>query len=181
MEPLSILDDLRIATPCPASWATMEGDDRVRFCHSCSKHVYDLSGLTAAQAATLIQGAEGRLCVRLYRRRDGTLLTADCPVGLRYAVRRRLLRLATAGVVVFATLRSGLWLYANGTGHPELPPVPTGPGVSLTDWTDWAARALGLKQPFRGGQATMGVICPPPMPSGVQGNASATVAPEEDP
>ncbi len=144
MEPLSVQNDLHIASPCPASWHAMRGDDRVRFCDSCSKSVYNLSDLTAAEASDLIRESEGRLCVRLYRRADGTVLTADCPVGLRHALRRRLLRLATVGVVIFATLRSGLALYARGVDRPLLHPAPTGPGMTFSDWADWA-RALKLE------------------------------------
>jgi hypothetical protein len=167
MEPLSVLNDLRIASPCPASWHAMRGDDRVRFCDSCSKSVYNLSDLTAAEATALIRESEGRLCVRLYRRADGTVLTADCPVGLRHALRRRLLRLATVGVVIFATLRSGLALYARGVDRPLLHPAPTGPGMTFTDWADWASRMLGMKPTCR---VIMGTPCPiPPPTSGAPG------------
>ena len=83
------------------------------------------------------------------------MLTADCPVGLRYALRRRLLRLATAGVVVFAALRSGVWLYANGRDLGRISAAPTGPGVMISDWADWAASVLGLKPSRRGAGVTM--------------------------
>jgi hypothetical protein len=156
MGTLTDLNALRIASPCPASWAAMRGDHRVRFCDACSKHVYDLSGLTAVEARSLIAEAEGRVCVRLYRRRDGTVLTADCPVGLRSAVRRRLLRLATAGVVMVASLRSAVWLYAYGGRLGSIPAAPTGRGVTLTDWADWAASALGLTASGRRAGVTMG-------------------------
>jgi hypothetical protein len=164
MEPLTVLNDLRIATPCRASWEAMRGDDRVRFCDSCSKQVYNVSGLTAEAAVALIRESEGRLCVRLYRRNDGTVLTADCPVGLRSALRRRLVRLATAGVVAFATLRSGIWLFAGPGPRVAMPPLPTGSGVTFADWADWAARAMGIKKtPFS--RVTVGKICPPAPPS----------------
>ena len=180
MEPLSVLNDLRIASPCPASWHAMRGDDRVRFCASCSKSVYNLSDLTAAEATALIRESEGHLCVRLYRRVDGTVLTADCPVGLRRAVRRRLLRLAAVGVVIFATLRSGLALYARGADRPHLPPVPSGPGMTPSDWTDWASLMLGMKPPNR---VTMGTPCiiPPETSSApgafLQGEVSSIESP----
>src|SRR5262249_46221013 len=58
----------------------MEGDDRVRFCGRCRKNVYNLSEMTEAEAQRLLVDKEGRLCARLYRRRDGTVLTKDCPV-----------------------------------------------------------------------------------------------------
>jgi hypothetical protein len=83
------LEQIHIAKPCPASWAEMAGDERVRFCAHCSLHVYNLSALSRQQAEDLIAEREGRVCVRLYRRQDGTVLTQDCPVGLR-AWRRRL-------------------------------------------------------------------------------------------
>jgi hypothetical protein len=158
----------------------MRGDDRVRFCDSCSKSVYNLSKLTMAEATALIRESEGRLCLRLYRRADGTVLTADCPVGLRHALRRRLLRLATVGVVIFAALRSGLALYARGVDRPILPPVPTGPGMTLSDWTDWASLILGMKPACR---VTMGTPCPNPPPTSgaprtlLQGEASSIESP----
>jgi hypothetical protein len=79
-------------------------------------------------------------------------------------LRRRLLRLATVGVVILATLRSGLWLYARGDDRPLLPPIPSGPGVTLSDWTDWAYLVLGMKPTSR---VTMGIPCivPPPTSS----------------
>jgi hypothetical protein len=80
---LSLLDDIRIASPCPARWEDMAGDDRSRHCGECDRRVYDLSAMTAEQALTLIRENEGGLCVRLYRRWDGRVLTADCPEGLR--------------------------------------------------------------------------------------------------
>jgi hypothetical protein len=149
------LDALRIASPCPVPWSTLRGDDRVRDCELCSKNVYNLSGLAAAEATELIQTTEEGVCLRLYRRRDGTVLTADCPAGRRSVVRRRLLRLATAGVVVLATLWTGI-LYKRGVHRPELLPAPTGPGVTLSDWVDWAAQVLGIRELGTGGRATMG-------------------------
>lgn len=60
--------------------------EAVRFCGQCSKNVYDISKLTTAEAALLLQqgAAAGSLpCMQLYRRFDGTVITDDCPVGLR--------------------------------------------------------------------------------------------------
>ena len=79
----SPLDDIRIASPCRASWDGMTGDERARFCGDCKKNVYDLSAMTRDEAEHLLTTHEGSLCVRLYRRTDGTVLTADCSVGLR--------------------------------------------------------------------------------------------------
>src|SRR5262245_23373383 len=79
---LTLLDDIRIASPCPARWEDMTGDDRSRHCRSCNRTVYNLLGMSAAQAIALIRAKEGALCLRLFRRADGKVLTADCPEGL---------------------------------------------------------------------------------------------------
>jgi hypothetical protein len=88
--PLPLLESLTIAAPCPASWDQMEGDDRVRFCSLCQQAVYDMSALSRAEAEALIAKATGRLCLRLFRRADGTVMTRDCPVGVLRAARRPL-------------------------------------------------------------------------------------------
>ena len=80
----------------------MAGDDRVRFCDLCNLHVYNIAQLTGREAEQLIGRTEGRVCARLYRRTDGTIITKDCPVGLR-AIRRRAAKVAGA---VFATIMS---------------------------------------------------------------------------
>jgi hypothetical protein len=82
------LASVSVATPCPAEWNNMAGGDRVRFCNQCELNVYNLSAMTRAEAEALITRTEGRLCVRFYRRNDGSIITQDCPVGLR-ALRRR--------------------------------------------------------------------------------------------
>jgi hypothetical protein len=82
------LNHVRVAAPCPADWDQMIGDERVRFCGQCSLNVFNLSSMTRSDAESLIARTEGRLCVRFYRRSDGSIITKDCPVGLR-AIRRR--------------------------------------------------------------------------------------------
>jgi Predicted outer membrane protein len=98
----SRLDRIKIAAPCPIAWEQMVGDERGRFCHHCQLNVYNLSSLNKADAEALLASTEGRLCARLYRRSDGTVLTSDCPVGVR-AVRKKLARTAAA---VFALVGS---------------------------------------------------------------------------
>jgi len=88
------LQKIRVARPCPARWQDMAGDDRVRFCSQCARDVYNLSALTSDEALALVRSHSGQICGRLYRRPDGTVLTADCPVGTRLflsRVRRRVL------------------------------------------------------------------------------------------
>jgi hypothetical protein len=93
----SPLSKVRVASPCPAEWDSMMGDERVRFCGQCELNVYNLSAMTKAQAENLIVRTEGRLCVRFFRRKDGSILTQDCPVGLR-ALRQRMSRIRRAVV-----------------------------------------------------------------------------------
>jgi carboxypeptidase family protein len=93
---------LRIASPCPNEWERMTGDDHVRFCDSCSLHVYNFSEMTSDEIKSLILRTEGRICGRLLRRTDGTIMTRDCPVGLR-ALRQRVSRRAAA---TFASILS---------------------------------------------------------------------------
>jgi len=82
------LRNLRVASPCRMDWTQMSGDDRVRHCSECKLNVYNLSEMSRREAEELIAGHEGRLCVRFYQRADGTVLTRDCPVGLRQLVRK---------------------------------------------------------------------------------------------
>lgn len=73
------LEEIKIARPCRADWDAMSGDQRARFCGMCHKNVYDISRMSRVEAENLIREKEGRLCVRLYRRADGTVITSDCP------------------------------------------------------------------------------------------------------
>jgi hypothetical protein len=106
----SPLEHVTVAAPCPADWDQMIGNDRTRFCGQCRLNVYNLSGMTKGEAEALIAGTQGRLCVRFYRRADGTILTENCPVGLR-ALKRRLSRLARATLSAVLSFFAGLGLY----------------------------------------------------------------------
>jgi hypothetical protein len=72
-----------VASPCKRDWSKMSGDDRVRSCADCKLNVYNLSAMTEDELAALVKEKEGRLCVRFFSRPDGTVLTRDCPVGVR--------------------------------------------------------------------------------------------------
>lgn len=116
----SPLDAVDVAAPCPADWGRMRGDERVRFCDSCAMNVYNLSGMTRREAETLIAKTEGRLCVRFYRRSDGTILTDNCPVGLR-ALRdraRRVKRTTVAAASAVLSFYAGI--FANSYVAPRL-------------------------------------------------------------
>jgi hypothetical protein len=91
---LPVLDNIRVAAPCTADWNQMTGDDRTRHCGECKKNVYNLSGMTRDEAEALLIERNGDLCVRYFQRDDGTILLADCSVGVK---RRRGRRLVAAG------------------------------------------------------------------------------------
>ncbi|MCB9853547.1 MAG: hypothetical protein H6819_10660 [Phycisphaerales bacterium] len=103
---LDVLDDIRIAAPCPAAWDDMHGDDRVRHCDQCDKHVYNIAEMTRREAAELISGDQASLCLRVWRRQDGTVITSDCPVGLRIRQRARKWVAAVAGFLGLAMTAS---------------------------------------------------------------------------
>ena len=75
------LNNLKVASPCSQDWDQMVGDNRKRYCGECKLNVFNLSGMSKTEAENLIVNAEGRLCVRFYKRSDGSVITEDCPVG----------------------------------------------------------------------------------------------------
>jgi hypothetical protein len=109
----STLDKVHIAAPCSADWDNMFGNERVRFCQQCQLNVYNLSEMSKAEAERLIGQTEGRLCVRFYRRQDGSIITQNCPVGLR-AIKRRLSRVATAAATSILSFIAGIGFFSIG-------------------------------------------------------------------
>jgi hypothetical protein len=105
---LPLLDNLQIATPCNSDWDEMIGDARVRFCTQCEKNVYNLSAMPREEAQAFLVQREGTVCVRLYKRQDGTVLTNDCPVGVRTRHRRRAAVAGLGGGLMAAAAAVGL-------------------------------------------------------------------------
>ncbi len=109
------LTNLQIASPCPADWEQMIGDERIRHCAECNLNVYNISAMTERQAMQLIAGKQGqRVCLRLYRRADGTVLTRNCPWSLR-SMTRKVARLSAA---VLTAIMSVTIAAAKGKPHP---------------------------------------------------------------
>jgi len=169
-QPLPLLDEVRVTSPCPVSWQDMKGDDRVRHCSMCQLAVYDLSALTRSEAENLIRETTDRLCIRVHRRPDGKVMTRDCPLGRLRAIRRRVAAFAgMAGLLLFTLVG---WL----VGRPEAragAAVGLGKGREIepfrtvADWID----------PPRY-HVTMGAMCPPVPQPGV-GNASTDDAQDD--
>ncbi len=77
------LDVIQHANPCSEDWGRMVGDDWVRHCPKCGQNVYNLSAMTGGEAERLLHKHEGRICTKLYRRQDGSVLTQRCPSSVR--------------------------------------------------------------------------------------------------
>jgi len=124
----SSLNHVTVATPCPANWDSMIGSERVRFCGQCELNVYNLSAMSRQEAESLVARNEGRLCARFHRRRDGSIITEDCPVGLR-ALKRRASRIKRAIATSLLGFLAGMGLSAavgRFEGFMSGPDVPWG-------------------------------------------------------
>ncbi|HXH37863.1 MAG TPA: carboxypeptidase-like regulatory domain-containing protein [Thermoanaerobaculia bacterium] len=106
--------------PCQAAWEEMAGDERVRHCTLCSLNVYNFAEMTRDEVRELLMRTEGRVCARLYRRADGTVITRDCPTGIR-AIRLRASRVAAALVAALCSLPA----FAFGARACEKPRLKT--------------------------------------------------------
>ena len=173
MNSAELLANVRVASPCSARWADMTGDERARFCGQCLKHVYNLSEMTAEAASSLIREKEGKLCVRFYQRADGTVLTADCPVGAA-AVWRRVKRLAAAAVALLVSAVSINILAGEAGRRPETRPRPRPKVYQAWDEAISAVREFVNPQPP---PVTMGKICAPPPPNCSQPNSTPPPSP----
>ena len=130
---LPMLDAVRVASPCSARWEEMVGDDTSRFCSKCEKNVYNLSSMTREDAENVLRAREGELCVRLYQRADGTVLTGDCPVGVRKKRLRIFGALALGSSFAGAAAAFGLALQGDepppGVVEVSVIPAPIGSPV----------------------------------------------------
>jgi hypothetical protein len=149
---LPTLDQVQIASPCHVSWDEMRGDEQVRFCSHCKLQVYNLSEMPQDEAESLVRQREGRLCIRLYRRHDGTVLTRDCPVGIR-ALRRRLVRsvAALAGLLLAMIGGTALGSFCNRS----LPGSFRRPAEAFANWVQPQPPIMEM------GDMVMGAVAPP--------------------
>ena len=140
------LGNVRVASPCPANWNEMIGDGRKRYCGACKLNVYNLSGMTRADAEDLLRSSEGRLCVRFYRRADGTILTQDCPVGWA-KVKQRVSKVAAAAFSIFTGFFGGV----AAVSVSEATAVDCGPGRTVEKKKELPVvmGAIPIDEPFR--------------------------------
>lgn len=108
------LDLIEIPNPCTVPWSSMTGNSQVRFCDQCEKNVYNLSGLSQKEATNLVLTGEGKICVSMLKRADGTIVTDECPRLLR-PMRDGLKRAATAVSALLAMMISAVPVRAGDT------------------------------------------------------------------
>ena len=145
MDTRPLAERLTIATPCKMRWEEMTGDERVRHCAACRLNVYNVSEMRTAEVEALFQ-SDGRVCVRLYRRPDGTVVTGDCRrvwreqraeattlLGTAVTVTAALSLLAVIGFLTVTLFGDNIRVMfgASAGGLPALPPSsPTPPSSS---------------------------------------------------
>src|SRR5262245_5574283 len=137
-----MLDRLKIVSPCPTDWDQMSGDEKKRFCSDCDKFVYDFSQMTRRQVEDLVSIHQGRMCARLTRRPDGSLLPLE-PPPMRPIDNRR------ASPVVNATLAAIL-----GISAPANAPYVNIPAAQLIVRS--GVDGGDVKTPYGGGEAQVG-------------------------
>lgn len=163
------LELITVPIPCTVSWAGMAGDERRRFCGSCRQSVFNLSEMTREAAEELIQKHEGKLCVRFYRRPDGTVLTSECNGGVRKLFQRFMLA-AKISIGLLAMLIGWIaWQIGvkavNGNGPLDFREIE--PFQTIIDWV-W---------PLQAGGGTMGKMCVTKPTTPTAPNSKPEVAP----
>lgn len=155
------LQKLQVASPCYERWDRMKGDDRVRHCASCKLNVYNVKELTAAEVEALVMRTHGQLCMRLYRRWDGTLLTRDCPVGLQRARMRVAGAMATAAAFVAVLLFP--ILVKLGAQEAPMEHLTFEERLDELRWKtyEWPVIGFVMEKVYPPPRATMGVIRAP--------------------
>jgi hypothetical protein len=127
----------------------MAGDDRVRFCARCARRVFNVAAMSRTEAERVLAENEPAPCMRIHRRADGTVLTADCPVGARRRHGRRL---------VMAAAATGLVAAASATG-PSRVGADAQRAARLAHWAEVAADPIAAAVgPY--GAAVMGRVRP---------------------
>lgn len=173
------LDQIRIATPCPARWEDMEGDDRRRLCADCGLHVHNVSEMTRNEAEEFLTRAAAeiragrRVCVGMYKRADGTIISKNCPVGLA-ALRRRawagVRRLTAAATVCIVGIFVGRRAIAESQndGRNWQAPMTICRGIRPFSWI---SEKLGRQRPAPTQSFIAGDMCipsPPTLPQHIE-------------
>ena len=71
----------KLAFACPMPWTTMTGTERWKYCTQCGHHVTNLSLLSAAERAALLERARTeRICGSYFMRLSGEMVTPEAPL-----------------------------------------------------------------------------------------------------
>ncbi len=158
------LESLEVASPCHVDWDEMTGDEQARFCLHCEKNVYNISEMSRAEAEQFMRQQEGPICIRMYRRHDGTVINDDCPVGLRKvkqklkAARARLFKTIAASFALVSSLFASSAAQAQKQqDEKSKPPVKTTKEPKKND--PGTCKPIPSKGPI---VPTMGLVAPAP-------------------
>jgi TonB family protein len=165
-----LLSRIEIAKPCHANWEDMTGDERVRACQLCHLNVYNISTMTENEAESFLleRLQEDRVCITLYRRSDGTIITDNCPRGLRAArdAARLVAHRVAAAVSLMLALFGALPSQSQNSGNGEtttplrkkvtgkfilprrLPPGPAAEQNGVTNYATVPAHTTGEPAPL---------------------------------
>jgi carboxypeptidase family protein len=128
-----MVEKLQAASPCTADWEQMIGDERVRWCPQCNLNVYNLSAMSKREVTQLVREREGlRLCGRLYRRADGTVITRNCQGGTK-SVARRASRLVAASLAAAIGTGIGTAQTPEPTARVQIGEAQTGIDIKILD------------------------------------------------
>lgn len=74
-----LMRSARIEAPCGVNWEEMTGDDRVRMCGKCDLEVINTLYLSDQELLDALERVKkgDRVCMRLFRRADGTFITGN--------------------------------------------------------------------------------------------------------
>jgi hypothetical protein len=117
-----VLDQVRVANPCPMSWDKMVGDDKVRFCSECQRRVWNFFEMTDAEIVEVLRANPERLCAQITKTRDGTTVTKD------HRPTQTQIRFSMLAMMIFATCLSPMVFFAPGLyrwlvpGKGSIPP-----------------------------------------------------------
>jgi hypothetical protein len=126
----------------------MAGDDRTRYCTRCNLNVYNLAVMKRGEVELLFRAAKGRVCGRLYVRKDRTATLRECAGSrARKTVRR------AAAVAIILALGAFSWIM-RGIDEPDRSIHPT-----------WVRKVLDWIEPERRSMMLAGDIAPPPPPA----------------
>jgi hypothetical protein len=119
--PADSLSSVRL-TPCPRTWESLEPDPEGaswRSCDACQLQVHDVAALHEDEAQELIRERDSRLCLRVLRRPDGTVVTREDPPSARRFGWARRIAAAASWLMLCLGLAPGCDPQSCASGEPS--------------------------------------------------------------